>query len=156
MRKPKIYLETTLFNYYFEPEREAHTDTVRLFDEIKQGKYEAFTSTAVVEELEKAPEKKRDCMVALLNKSPIVVLPITDEIKALAEQYIAAEILPRNSLTDARHIAAATVNDMGIIVSLNFKHIVRLKTVEMAGLVNLRAGYKSIGICSPMEIVEND
>jgi len=156
MRKPKIYLETTLFNYYFEPTREAHADTVRLFEEIKSGKYGALTSTAVVEELEKAPEEKRDCMVALLNESPIVVLPITDEIKALAEQYIAAEILPRNSLTDARHIAAATVNDMDIIVSLNFKHIVRLKTVEMVGLVNLRAGYKPIGICSPMEIVEND
>jgi len=44
MRVPRIYLETTLFNYYFEKERDAHVDTVKLFEEIKAGKYQAFTS----------------------------------------------------------------------------------------------------------------
>jgi len=39
MRIPKIYPETTLFNYYFDVERGfAHTDTVALFDEIASGK----------------------------------------------------------------------------------------------------------------------
>lgn len=37
MRVPKIYLETTIFNYYFDTDREAHNDTVKLFNEIKQG-----------------------------------------------------------------------------------------------------------------------
>jgi len=156
MRKPKIYLETTLFNYYFEPGRDAHADTVRLFAEIKSGKYAAFTSTAVVEELEKAPEEKRGRMIALLNEFQITILPVSDSVRALAEQYVAAEIIPRNYLTDAHHIAAATVNDMDMIVSLNFKHIVRRKTAEMTGFVNLRAGYRNIGIYSPMEIVEDD
>jgi len=155
MRKPKIYLETTLFNYYFEPEREAHADTVRLFDEIKQGKYEAFTSIAVVEELEKAPDEKRNRMIDLLKKCPITILQVSEEVKTLAIQYVAAEILPLNSLTDAQHIAAATVYEMDMIVSLNFKHIVRRKTVEMTGFFNLRAGYKPVAIYSPMEIVEN-
>ena len=45
MRKQKIYLETTLFNFYFDTDREAHADTVKLFKEIAAGKYEAFTST---------------------------------------------------------------------------------------------------------------
>ena len=155
MRKPKICLETTLFNYYFEPEREAHADTVRLFDEIKQGKYEAFTSIAVVEELEKAPDEKRNRMIDLLKKCPITILQVSEEVKTLAIQYVAAEILPLNSLTDAQHIAAATVYEMDMIVSLNFKHIVRRKTVEMTGFFNLRAGYKPVAIYSPMEIVEN-
>jgi len=43
IRKPKNDLETTLFNYYFEPGRDAHADTVRLFKEIAAGKYEACT-----------------------------------------------------------------------------------------------------------------
>ena len=45
MRTPKIYLETTLFNYFYDSERDAHTDTVALFKEIQAGKYEAYTST---------------------------------------------------------------------------------------------------------------
>jgi predicted nucleic acid-binding protein len=56
-------LETTLFNFYVDEDRDAHTDTVKLFKEISQGKYEAYTSTYVTEELENAPEAKRDKMM---------------------------------------------------------------------------------------------
>ena len=44
IRIPKVYLETTMFNYYFDTERDAHSDTVKLFEEIRAGKYQAFTS----------------------------------------------------------------------------------------------------------------
>lgn len=44
MRQQKIYLETTLFNYYFDIARDAHFDTVKLFDDMRIGKYEAYTS----------------------------------------------------------------------------------------------------------------
>jgi hypothetical protein len=59
-------------------------------------------------------------------------------------------------LTDALHIAAATVHDLDIIVSYNFRHIVKRKTVTMIEVVNLREGYKRIGIFSPTEVIEND
>ena len=36
--KSKIYLETTLFNYYFDTDRDAHADTVTLFQEDRRGK----------------------------------------------------------------------------------------------------------------------
>ena len=46
MRAMKIYLETTLFNFYFDEDRGfAHESTRALFREITAGKYEAFTST---------------------------------------------------------------------------------------------------------------
>ncbi|MCL2096264.1 MAG: hypothetical protein FWH10_05090, partial [Oscillospiraceae bacterium] len=51
-RVAKIYLETTMFNYYFDIERDAHADTVKLFNEIRTGKYEAYTSVYVIDELE--------------------------------------------------------------------------------------------------------
>ncbi|MDR1669285.1 MAG: hypothetical protein LBR76_04935 [Oscillospiraceae bacterium] len=52
MRKLKIYIETTLFNFYFDETREAHADTLRLFEDISAGKYEAYTSDYTVAELE--------------------------------------------------------------------------------------------------------
>ena len=51
MRVPRIYLETTMFNYYFDEDRDAHADTVRLFEDIAAGKYAAFTSVYVIDEL---------------------------------------------------------------------------------------------------------
>ena len=66
MKKLKVYLETTLFNFYIDEDRgDAHTDTVRLFKEIAAGKYEAFTSDYATDELENAPAEKRDKMIAL-------------------------------------------------------------------------------------------
>ena len=45
---------------------------------------------------------------------------------------------------------------MDIIVSWNFQHIVKRKTIIMSSLVNNREGYKSIDIYSPSEVIESD
>jgi len=156
MRVPRIYLETTVFNYYFEKERDAHADTVKLFEEIKAGKYQAFTSVYAVEELLEAPEKKAKQMVGLISAFDITVLEASEEADALAAIYQKQGILPHGSTIDARHIAIATVNDMDMILSLNFKHIVRKKTVTMTGLVNIDLGYRPIEIHSPMEVVDRE
>ena len=65
-------------------------------------------------------------------------------------------IVPRKSVTDARHIAIATINDMDMILSLNFEHIVRKKTVLMTGNLNTHLGYKPVDIRAPMEVVERE
>ncbi|MCL2786662.1 MAG: hypothetical protein FWD81_05545, partial [Methanomassiliicoccaceae archaeon] len=53
--RPKVYMETTMFNYYFDEERgEAHEYTVRLFEMVKKGFFKAYTSYYVTSELEKA------------------------------------------------------------------------------------------------------
>jgi len=156
MRIPKIYLETTMFNYYFDVERDAHADTVKLFQEIKAGKYRAFTSIYALGELEQAPEEKHMKMLGLIDEYGITVLPATPEANALATTYQTKGILPARSTTDAQHIAVATINDLDMILSLNFEHIVRKKTLEMTGYVNIEHGYKPIKIHSPMEVVERE
>ena len=55
VKKLRIYLETTIFNRYVEPERDNHRETKVLFDEIAEGKFDAFTSGYVLRELKQAP-----------------------------------------------------------------------------------------------------
>jgi len=43
MRILKVYLETTLFNFFFDTDRDAHAATVKLFEEIRAGKHEGYT-----------------------------------------------------------------------------------------------------------------
>ena len=57
--KLKLYLETTVFNYYFDEDRIGHEDVLKLFEAIGEEKYEAYTSVLVMRELEKAPEPKK-------------------------------------------------------------------------------------------------
>jgi len=156
MRTLTVYLETSIFNYYFELEREAHADTVRLFEEIRNGKYQAFTSTYAVNELLRAPDDKRDKMIALIDQYGITTLPVSEEANRLGALYVKEGIIPPSVLTDALHIAVATVNALDMILSLNFRHIVRKKTVELTALVNVKEGYRKVDIYAPMEVVSRE
>ena len=154
MRKPKIYLETTMFNYYFDKERDAHADTVTLFKEIQAGKYEAYTSLYVTDELGDADEPKRSSMLALITEYNINVLDVSDEARDLTDIYVNEGIIPIKYRYDGLHIACATVNDLEYILSLNFKHINKVKTKTMTSSINIREGYKPIIIAAPSEVIE--
>jgi hypothetical protein len=156
MRKPKIYLETTLFNFYVDVYREAHADTVQLFREIAEGKYDAYTSDYVIDELERASEEKRDKMMNLFSEYNITVLEPDTAATRLADIYVSAGVIPQKYRTDGLHIAIATVNALDMIVSMNFQHIVKRKTVKMTGAINVLNGYHAVEIYSPMEVVENE
>jgi hypothetical protein len=151
--KIKAYFETTLFNRFFEEGREYNEDTVLLFSQIRQGRIEPFTSTAVIDELEVAPEPKRSNMLKLISEYGIKTLEIDDDVSELAESYINAEIIPPNYAYDAIHVAVSAVNNMDCIVSLNFRHINKLKTKNAARAINLLKGYSAPDICTPMEVI---
>jgi predicted nucleic acid-binding protein len=154
MRVPKIYLETTMFNHYFDEHREAHADTVTLFEEIKTNKYEAYTSIYVTDELIKADEPKRSKMLSLIAEYNIIVLQNSNEAEMLADIYVNDGVIPLKYRYDGLHIAIATIHSLSYIFSLNFQHINKLKTKSMTSNINIRQGYNPVYICSPMEVVE--
>ena len=156
MRKQKVYLETTLFNYYFDEDRENHPDTVKLFEDVLSGKYEAFTSLYVVEELVKTPSEKRDNMIALIERYGIMALALSDEAERLADVYVEQGIIPLKYRTDGVHIAVAAVNDLDMIISMNFQHIVKRKTKIGTGNINALNGYRVVEICTPMEVNDSE
>jgi len=156
MRILRIYLETTLFNYYFDMDRDAHADTVTLFEECLSGKFVAYTSDYVIKEIEDAPAEKRKLMLTLIKQYNITILAATDETDKLAGRYVSENALPQGSLADASHIAAATVYDLDMIISLNFRHIVKEKTIKLTGLINTLSGYRAIEICTPMEVIDDE
>lgn len=156
MRKPKIYLETTVFNYFFDMDRDGHADTVKLFKEMQSGKYEAYTSTYVLDELEETKDDgKRSNMLTLISSRDVTVLPGDDEARKLAAVYIRAGIIPESKFYDSLHIAIATINDLDYIFSFNFQHINRIKTKTMTSAINLSEGYKPVTIATPGEVVEH-
>jgi len=149
-------LETTIFNFYFaEDAPERRGCVAKLFKEIKENRYEPYTSQYVIDELERAPELKASKMLGLLNEYKIDVFYRDVEAEELAKNYIAEGVIPQKYSTDALHIAIATVKNMDFIVSLNFKHIVKRKTIEATEILNFRAGYKRIGIYSPEEVIDD-
>lgn len=74
----------------------------------------------------------------------------------MAEQYVSSRIIPAKYEDDAFHIAMATIFDCSAIVSWNFTHIVKLKTIIGVNGINLGLGFREIEIVSPMSIVEEE
>jgi predicted nucleic acid-binding protein len=155
---PKVYLETTIFNFPFaEDAPQYRADTLKLFDEIKAGKFVPYTSDYVVGELDDIKDNdKLKKMRALIDEYKIEVLKKNEETEKLAARYVSSGIIPSKYRTDALHIASATIAGLDIVVSLNFRHIVKQKTVFETEVVNTREGFKRVFIHAPSEIIEND
>jgi predicted nucleic acid-binding protein len=156
MKIPSIYLETTIFNFPFADDAPQYkTDTLRLFEEIKAGKFIPYTSEYVIRELEDTRDvEKLSNMKALISDNNVKVLPTNTEYKRLADVYVSAGIIPEKYNTDAFHIAVATVAGLDYIVSLNFKHIVKHKTILETEYINTREGFKRVFIHSPAEVID--
>lgn len=95
-------------------------------------------------------------MLNIILQYGIPVLEPNDEVAKLADAYVAEGVIPRRYRTDGLHIAIAAVNDLDMIISMNFQHIVKHKTEKMTGAINTLNGYRAVEIVSPMEVVENE
>lgn len=156
MNVQKIYLETTLFNYYFDEARDGHDATIQLFEAVGRGEYIGYTSEYVLLELRSAPEHKMNAMLSLIERYNINVIDADDEAARLADVYVHCKMIPAQYRMDGAHIAIASINELDCILSFNFQHINKLKTKRMTELINLNEGYKGIIICTPMEILEDE
>ena len=154
MRKQKVYLETTMFNYYFDKTKNAQPSTFAFFEAVGSGQFEGYTSVYAYNELDKASEPQRSNMLHLIEKYHIKVLDTSEEIIHLAEKYIANNIIPKKKRMDALHIAVASVSELDIIMSYNFKHINKLKTKTLIPAVNQISGYRDIFIAQPEEVID--
>ena len=152
MRIPRIYIETTVFNACFDVDAPENIRTAwELFAAVERGNYVPFTSEYAVAELLKAYEEKRMKMLALVEKYDIQIIKNSEEAVELANTYVEQGIIPEKYTTDGLHIAVASIHNLDVIFSYNFKHIVKEKTRILTKIVNEERGYKGSIISSPRE-----
>ena len=81
------------------------------------------------------------------------LLPVTAEALEPAETYQTRGVLSARFRNDMLHIALATIAEVDVLVSWNFRHVVRLDKIRLFNAVNLDLGYKPLTIYSPREVV---
>jgi hypothetical protein len=151
----KLFLDSSVFNFCVDGRQgQKQMETQKLFTAIKAGKYEAYTSATVIGELAESPKAKFDAMNNLVERYIKEIFDPDDDAKYLADLYVEKHIIPLKSRDDGLHIAVATINNLDFVVSCNMGHIDKRKTMIGTGFINLRAGYKNIGICSSMEVID--
>jgi hypothetical protein len=151
----KLFLDSSVFNFNVDGKQgQKQRETQKPFAAIEAGRYE--TSTTVVGELEDAPKAKYDEMNDLVKRYVKKVFKPDDAANRLADRYVEKHIIPAKYRDDGLHIAVATVKNLDFVVTCNMGHMNKQKTMIGTGFINLRAGYKNIGICSSMEVIEYD
>lgn len=155
MKKIRCYLDTTVLNFAFADDAvEKKEITLTFLKNLPQLAEEVFISDEVIREISRASDPKKSRLEGLLREINPTLVEIDVEIEELSERYVKEGIIPERYRSDALHIAAATVHEIGVIVSWNFEHIVKLKTKTMVNGVNKLLGYHDLEICSPEEVTE--
>jgi hypothetical protein len=153
--KPLLYLETSVFGFYFdeEPRNAVRREAVAaLLDQIRLGILDAGTSPVTFREFEDAAEPLRSRLMALLGD--VRILPADDEeVERLAAVYIRERVVPERYAADARHAAYATVCKADVLVSLNLRHLANEWTERKVAAVNLREGYQALRVRTPEEVL---
>jgi predicted nucleic acid-binding protein len=149
----KFYLDTSVLGALADPGPEDRLiATRRVLDGLSRGLWDGYVSTVVLEEVERAPRSVREKIGRELRKGYMMVLEESDESVSLSRVYISGGAIPSEYENDARHIAIATVNDIRVIVSWNFRHMVNIDRKQKINSVNLREGLPLVDLVSPWEI----
>jgi hypothetical protein len=149
MRVPRVYVDTSVIAGCLDQEFLHHSE--RLRQAFASGLLRAVISDITIAELDLAPARVR-ALLARPGFAAAERVKLDQEADSLAEEYIRTEVVSEASRADAEHIAVATVQRADILVSWNFRHIVRLSRIRAFNAVNLRLGYPALEIRSPLEI----
>lgn len=152
MRKLRIYIDTSVIGGFFDDE--FCTDTKRLFDQIHQGDYKLVISDLTEKELVNAPSKVRTLLRDLEIDFELAI--VTQESVDLAIAYLNEGVVGQTSKDDCIHIATATIHQVDLLVSWNFKHIVNILRIRGYNSINIKNGYSVLEIRSPKDLINNE
>lgn len=149
MKIPYIYIDTSVIGGCFDDEFSVWSNA--LFDDVFKGLFNPIISTVVTDEIESAPEEVRSKYEDLVNVGAQILTPDKRSFELLGS-YEKHDIIPVKYRNDMLHIALATIADADILVSWNFKHIVRYDKIQQFNAVNIENGYRTVAIYSPREV----
>ena len=146
----KFYIDTSVWGGYWD--EKFKKDTRTFFDYMKKNDVEIIYSSITTDELERAPKRVENLLKELegIKKTYIAV---SDEEKELAYFYLKEGALSKKCENDALHIAAASIYQVDVLISWNFRHMVNFVRIKQYNDINLKNGYSTIDIRSPKEML---
>ena len=156
--KPRVYIESTVVSYLVarpssSPILAARQKASQQLWENYADRFEFVISDIVSNEVQLGDANAAQRRLEVI--SSLTVLEVLPEVDVLAQKPLDTGAIPQNSEPDAQHIAIATVHNVEYLVSWNHKHIVNEHKREHINQVCQEAGFQSITICTPIELMED-
>ena len=153
MKIQRVYLDTSVIGGCFDVEFAPWSQA--LLTACEQGRLRAVVSDIVAAEIDAAPRPIRERYATLVSHD-VEIVTVSIEALTLADSYQQRNILTPKYYDDGLHIALATVAEVDVLVSWNFKHIVRYDNIRRFNAISLEHGYKPLAIYSPREVTGDD
>ena len=153
MKTLRIYVDTSVIGGCFDEEFKQWS--LALVDDFRHGRYIPVISDVTAAEVQPAPAFVRRLHEEMLS-FPAEIVGVTEEALSLTASYEAHSVLSARFRNDMLHIALATIADVDVLTSWNFRHIVRLDKIRLFNAVNIEQGYKPISIYSPREVISHE
>lgn len=151
----RLYLDTSIFSAYFDARTPERMQSTREFWPILK-RHERLCSDLTQTELNQATAEWSEQLKALTREFRMIA--IDDPMRELATAYAQAGVVPARYVEDALHtesafgIAAAVYGEADVLVSWNFKHLVKRNTRLLVNSINAQRGLRSIEILAPPEL----
>lgn len=149
MKRLRVYVDTSVIGGCVEAK--FSSPSLRLMKYAADGAIVVLISPLTRAEMQDAPPSVRQVLVNLPAEA-VEEVPVSPEAIDLANAYIEAKVIGPGMMSDAQHIATATVHHADVLVSWNFKHIVNLARVRGYNSINVREGYPILEIRTPREV----
>ena len=149
MKIQRIYIDTSVIGGCFDLEFAEWSNG--LLQDFRNDTFQPLLSEVIAAEIEEAPENVQAVYAELMSLNA-EILTVGESALELADEYQKRGILTPNFYADGLHIALATVAEADLLVSWNFKHIVRFDKIRLFNAINTESGYKPLQIFSPREV----
>ena len=157
MKKTKLYLDTSVPSFLFaEDSPEKREATIQLWDILKLGVYNVVISDVLLTEISECEPPLNLYLEDKLAEIGPDIVYVNEDVFSLARKYVEESIIPDKYQDDALHIALAAYNEADALISWNFKHMVRLKTIRGVNGINRMLGFKELEILTPQSWIQED
>lgn len=149
MASTRIYVDTSVLGGCFDAEFAPWSNG--LVEDFRRGTLRAVLSDVTAEEIRRAPATVQAVHQELVSLGAELVR-VSPVVLELVAAYEGRAILGPRYRNDLLHIALATVATVDVLVSWNFRHIVRLDRIQLFNEVNAALGRGALTIYSPREV----
>ena len=153
MKIQRVYVDTSVIGGCLDPEYAVWSEG--LMRDFSDRIFRPVTSDVVQAEIDLAPVPIQQKYADLLGMKP-ELLAVTPAALELANTYQVQGVLTPKYYNDGLHIALATIGQVDVLVSWNFRHIVHFNKIRLFNAVNIQQGYRTIQIFSPREVTTYD
>ena len=154
MRKPSDYVETSVWSHAFADDApESREATEQFLAQAREGRYDLYVSDVVAGEVARASEETARRIRGLIAEFAPILLEFDEDSFQLSEEFLKHAVVPSSKVDDARHVAVAVTNDLDVLVSWNYRHLVNVRRRDLFHQVSVMNGYyKPLQIITPPEI----